>query len=130
MRKPRAVRRGLDAANQSRPRRSSKAKGDLSKPRATHDPEPRSVLCATPLKRDAAKLALADICASSGEVPVQELGLADALERERGRSAARRAQQHGREANGALVLLDMQGRQVDLSAERGHEGLAEVLPCW
>jgi hypothetical protein len=122
--------RGLDATNQSHLGELSKAKGDLETARG-HYLTVLGLAGATPSQREAAKSALADIRAKSGENPAEfETWLADALERERNeRRKAVLSNMVGKPMPD-LVLPDMQGKMVDLRGERGNVVLLNFFSAW
>jgi hypothetical protein len=122
--------RGLDAANQSHLGEFSKAKGDLETAR-DHYLTVLGLAGATPPQRDAAKAALADIRAKSGENPAEfETWLAEALERERNERRTSVLSNMVGKPLPSLVLPDLQGRQVDLRAERGNVVLLNFFSAW
>ena len=122
--------RGLDATNQSHLGELSKAKGDVETAQ-THYVTVLGLAGATPAQRDAAKSALADIRTKAGENPAGfETWLADTLERERNeRRKAVLGNMVGKPMP-PLVLTDMQGKQVDLRAERGNVVLLNFFSAW
>ena len=122
--------RGLDATNQSHLGELSKAKGDLDTAQ-THYVTVLGLAGATPAQRDAAKSALADIRTKAGENPAGfETWLADTLERERNeRRKAVLGNMVGKPMP-PLVLPDMQGKNVDLRAERGNVVLLNFFSAW
>jgi Flp pilus assembly protein TadD len=122
--------RNLDATNQSHLGELSKAKGELETAR-DHYIAVLTLAGATPPQRDAAKAALADIRAKSGENPAEfETWLAETLERERNeRRKAVLSNMVGKPMP-ELVLPDMQGKSVDLRAERGNVVLLNFFSAW
>jgi hypothetical protein len=122
--------RGLDATNQSHLGELSKAKGDLDTAQ-THYVTVLGLAGATPAQRDAAKSALADIRAKAGENPAGfETWLAETLERERNeRRKAVLSNMVGKPMP-ELALPDMQGKNVDLRAERGNVVLLNFFSAW
>jgi hypothetical protein len=123
--------RGLDATNQMHLGELSAAKGD-GETAQTHYIAVLTLAGATPPQRDGAKKALADVRAKAGENPAGgfETWLADTLERERNeRRKAVLSNMVGKPMP-SLVLPDMQGKQVDLRAERGNVVLLNFFSAW
>jgi hypothetical protein len=122
--------RNLDATNQSHLGELSKGKGELETAR-DHYVAVLTLAGATSPQREAAKAALADIRATSGENPAEfEAWLAETLERERSeRRKAVLSNMVGKPMP-ELVLPDLQGKNVDLRAERGNVVLLNFFSAW
>jgi hypothetical protein len=122
--------RGLDATNQSHLGELSNNKGDLETARG-HYLTVLTLASATPPQREAAKTALKDIRAKSGENPAEfERWLTEALERERNERRKAVLSNVVGKPMPELVLPDMQGRSVDLRAERGNVVLLNFFSAW
>jgi hypothetical protein len=122
--------RDLDATNQLHLAELSVKKGDLETAR-DHYLTALGLAGITPPQRDQAKAALAAVQATSGENPAEfEKWLTATLDRKREeRRMALVSNMAGRKVP-ALVLKDLQGKNVDLRAERGNVVLLNFFSAW
>ncbi|MDO8677356.1 MAG: hypothetical protein Q7R30_02160 [Acidobacteriota bacterium] len=122
--------RGLDSTNQLHLAELSRKKGDLENARE-HYLTLLGLAGATPVQRDQAKTALADVQAKSGESPAEyEKWLAATLERKREERRKALVSNMAGKKLPALVLTDLQGHKVDLQAERGNVVLLNFFSAW
>ena len=122
--------RNLDPANQIHLGALSRAKNDLDTAR-DHYLTALGLAGITPPQREQAKKDLAEVQSRSGENPAEfEKWLAATLERQRDeRRKALVSNMQGRKLPN-LVLKDLQGRNVDLRAERGNVVLLNFFSAW
>ena len=122
--------RNVDATNQLHLAELSKKNNDLENARE-HYVNALGLAGITPVQRDQAKAALADVQAKNGEDPAGfEKWLEATLDRKREeRRKALVSNMAGRRAP-ALVLKDLQGNDVDLRAERGNVVLLNFFSAW
>jgi len=122
--------RNLDATNQLHLAELSVKKNALETAR-DHYLAALGLAGITPPQRDQAKRALADVQAKSGENPAEfEKWLTGTLDRQREeRRKALVSSMQGRKLPN-LVLKDLQGKNVDLRAERGNVVLLNFFSAW
>lgn len=122
--------RNIDATNQLHLAELSRKKNDLENARE-HYVAALALAGATPPQREQAKTALAEVQAKSGENPAEfEKWLAATLDRKREeRRKALVSNMAGRKLPN-LVLKDLQGKDVDLRAERGNVVLLNFFSAW
>jgi hypothetical protein len=122
--------RNLDATNQMHLGELSAGKNQLETAR-DHYLTVLGLAAVTPPQREAAKAALADIRARSGENPAEfDAWLAGTLSRLREeRRRALISDMSGKPVP-PLVLTDLQGNKVDLLAERGNVVLLNFFSAW
>jgi hypothetical protein len=122
--------RNLDPTNQLHLAALSRTKNDLETAR-DHDLTALGLAGITPPQRDQAKKDLADVQSKSGENPAEfEKWLTVTLDRQREeRRKALVGNMQGRKLPN-LVLKDLQGRNVDLRAERGNVILLNFFSAW
>ncbi|MEO8681363.1 MAG: hypothetical protein ABI665_20095 [Vicinamibacterales bacterium] len=122
--------RNLDATNQMHLGQLSRTKNDLDNARE-HYLTVLELAGAAPPQREAAKTALRDVQAKSGENPMEfDKWLAATLERKREeRRQALVSSMAGRKLP-SLVLTDTQGNKIDLLAQRGNVVLLNFFAAW
>lgn len=122
--------RNLDPTNQMHLGQLSRTKNDLENARE-HYLTVMELAAAAPPQRDAAKTALRDVQAKSGENPMEfEKWLTATLDRKREeRRKALVSTMAGKKLPG-LVLTDLQGNKIDLLAERGNVVLLNFFSAW
>lgn len=122
--------RNLDATNQLHLAELSVRKNDLENARE-HYVAAIGLAGITPAQRDQAKRALADVQSRNGENPADfDKWLTATLDRKREeRRKALVSNMQGRKLPN-LVLKDLQGRNVDLRAERGNVVLLNFFSAW
>jgi hypothetical protein len=122
--------RNLDATNQMHLGELSKGKDELETARG-HYLTVLGLAAVTPAQRDAAKAALADIQAKSGENPAEFDGwLTNTLARLREERRKALVSDMAGKPVPPLVLTDLQGNKVDLMAERGNVVLLNFFSAW
>ena len=122
--------RGFDATNQMHLGELSKAKNELDTAR-DHYLTVLGLAAATPPQREAAKVALADIQAKSGENPAEfDAWLTSTLSRLREERRKALVSDMSGKPVPPLVLTDLQGNKVDLLAERGNVVLLNFFSAW
>jgi hypothetical protein len=122
--------RNVDATNQLHLAELSRKKSDLENARE-HYVAALGLSGITPAQRDQARTALADVQAKNGDNPADfEKWLTATLDRKREeRRKALVSSMQGRKLPN-LVLKDLQGRNVDLRAERGNVILLNFFSAW
>lgn len=122
--------RNADATNQLHLAELSRKKNDLENARE-HYVAALGLAGITPAQRDQARIALAEVQARSGENPADfDKWLTATLDRKRDeRRKALVSNMQGRKLPN-LVLKDLQGRNVDLRAERGNVVLLNFFSAW
>lgn len=122
--------RNVDATNQLHLAELSRQKRDLETARE-HYLTALGLAGITPPQREQAKTALADVQAKSGESPAEfEKWLTATLERKREERRKALVRNIAGKKLPALVLTDLQGRKVDLQAERGNVVLLNFFSAW
>jgi hypothetical protein len=122
--------RNLDPTNQMHLGQLSRTKEDLENARE-HYLRVLALAGSAPPQREAAKTALRDVQAKSGENPMEfDKWLTATLERKREeRRKALVGVMAGKKLP-TLVLTDLQGNKVDLLAERGNVVLLTFFSAW
>jgi hypothetical protein len=122
--------RNVDATNQMHLGELSKGKNELDTAR-DHYLTVLGLAAATPPQREAAKAALADIQAKSGESPAEfEAWLTTTLARLREERRKALISDMAGKPVPPLVLTDLNGHKVDLLAERGNVVLLNFFSAW
>jgi hypothetical protein len=122
--------RNLDATNQMHLAELSRTKGQLETAR-DHYLTVLGLAAASPPQREAARTALANIQAKSGENPAEfETWLTSTLARLREERRKTLISNMAGKPVPPLVLTDLQGNKVDLMAERGNVVLLNFFSAW
>ncbi len=122
--------RNLDATNQMHLGELSRSKNQPDIAR-DHYLTVLELAATTPPQREAAKAALADIQAKSGENPAEfEAWLANTLSRLREERRKALVSDMAGKPVPPLVLTDLQGNKIDLLAERGNVVLLNFFSAW
>jgi hypothetical protein len=122
--------RNLDPTNQMHLGQFSRTKDDLENARE-HYLTVLELAASAPPQREAAKTALRDVQAKSGENPMEfDKWLTATLERKREERRKALVSTMAGKKLPALVLTDLQGNKVDLLAERGNVVLLNFFSAW
>jgi hypothetical protein len=122
--------RNLDATNQMHLGQLSRTKNDLENARE-HYLTVLELAGAAPPQREAAKTALRDVQAKSGENPMEfDKWLAATLERKREERRQALVSTMAGKKLPSLVLTDTQGNKIDLLAQRGNVVLLNFFAAW
>ena len=122
--------RNLDPTNQMHLGQLSRTKNDLENARE-HYLTVMELAASAPPQREAAKTALRDVQAKSGENPMEfDKWLTATLERKREERRKALVSTMAGKKLPALVLTDLQGNKVDLLAERGNVVLLNFFSAW
>jgi tetratricopeptide (TPR) repeat protein len=122
--------RNLDPINQMHLGQLSRTNDDLENARE-HYLTVMALAASTPPQREAAKTALRDVQAKSGENPMEfDKWLTATLDRKREERRKALVSTMAGKKLPALVLTDLQGNKIDLLAERGNVVLLNFFSAW
>ncbi len=122
--------RNLDATNQMHLGQLSRTKNDLENARE-HYLTVMALAAAAPPQREAAKTALRDVQAKSGENPMEfDKWLVATLDRKREERRKALVSTMAGKKLPSLVLTDLQGNKIDLLAQRGNVVLLNFFSAW
>lgn len=122
--------RNLDPTNQMHLGQLSRMKDDLENARE-HYLTTMALAASTPPQREAAKTALRDVQAKSGENPMEfDKWLTATLDRKREERRKALVSTMAGKKLPALVLTDLQGNKIDLLAQRGNVVLLNFFSAW